>query len=306
MINLKDIKFLILTISSLLIKCTSTQKYIPYSPNWQEIRKFAEYAKIVYEDDTIIRTVVSNTHEDITIEDAIRTKGKFFVGINHDKKEIIISTRGTANIKNALVDMMIKRKYDNDLKIDLHNGFLQSESEIFVSVIPIIEKYKKDYKINITGHSLGGAIAIILAMDLKFSGYNIEKIITFGQPKVTGKKGIKKFKDLPLLRIVHDKDPVPLVPPFEIFKFWGKYKHLGAELLLADDSEYYTYLDKERAQGRFINSFWINSILNIIKADSLSDIKQDIEDHFMQSYIKSIDEKIKKAKQIPLNEWRKL
>ena len=82
---------------------------------------------------------------------------------------------------------------------------------------------------------------------------------------------------------MHDNDPVPLVPPFEILKFWGKYKHLGAELLLSDGAKFYTYLDKERAQGRFVNSFWLNSIKNLAQADSLLDVKQDVEDHFMDN-----------------------
>ena len=70
------------------------------------------------------------------------------------------------------------------------------------------------YHIQITGHSLGGAEALIVGMMLKTAGTPVDQIITFGQPKVSNQAGVDAFSDYsPLIRIVNENDIiVPEVP----------------------------------------------------------------------------------------------
>ncbi len=75
---------------------------------------------------------------------------------------------------------------------------------------------KKTDTVSLTGHSLGGAEAVILAMYLKTEGWKVSRVVTFGQPKVTDADGSKRFRDLPVLRVVNANDSVPLVPPLEV------------------------------------------------------------------------------------------
>jgi hypothetical protein len=60
-----------------------------------------------------------------------------------------------------------------------HDGFHQGMSGLFKSLV----KYARDLPISITGHSLGGARARILAGYFLASGYKVKNLITFGAPK---------------------------------------------------------------------------------------------------------------------------
>ena len=97
-----------------------------------------------------------------------------------------------------------------------------------------------NYQTRITGHSLGGAVAVILMMFLKEEGYLIEKCITFGQPKVTNRQGVQQCQHLPLLRVINREDTVPLVPPCTALNLLrGGYAHFGPEVQLEPDSYIY-------------------------------------------------------------------
>lgn len=91
-----------------------------------------------------------------------------------------------------------------------------------------------------TGHSLGGAARAIVLMWLKEDGFKLGQTIAFGQPKVTNHDGVLKYRTLPLLRYVNDGDPVPLLPPFELFTTLdeGPYQHFGPEVVLENGPDY--------------------------------------------------------------------
>ena len=69
----------------------------------------------------------------------------------------------------------------------------------------------------VTGHSLGGALAVLAASDLKMAGKNILHFYTFGAPRVGDPKFVQwfdaKFGSQFKGRITHSHDPVPHLPP---------------------------------------------------------------------------------------------
>ena len=88
----------------------------------------------------------------------------------------------------------------------------------------------KKSKIFVTGHSLGGALAVFAAVDLKKNFYPETSIIlyTYGQPRV-GNVDFSNFifsqLDGSYVRVTHYDDLVTHVPP----KISG-FKHAGNEL----------------------------------------------------------------------------
>lgn len=88
----------------------------------------------------------------------------------------------------------------------------------------------------LTGHSLGGAMAALMAVVLHVEpAYEeirakLRAVYTFGQPMV-GPPAVAKFcraNDFPpLIRYVHERDVVPHVPPRDS----GLFEHFGAEYL---------------------------------------------------------------------------
>jgi triacylglycerol lipase len=82
----------------------------------------------------------------------------------------------------------------------LHSGFWNSFKLIrraLETTLDGFEAKSKNKKIFITGHSLGGAMAILSAPYLKGRGYNIGEVYTFAAPRVIGNQAFKsKCEDL--------------------------------------------------------------------------------------------------------------
>jgi hypothetical protein len=148
----------------------------------------------------------------------------FFILTNHVNKTQAIAVRGTSNIQNALLDLSLKLTFDKKAEIRLHHGFSLVAKQIYADLNLYLNR---SYVINTTGHSLGGAVALVLAayLDkdnylvlaayLDKDNYKVGSVITFGQPKVTNFEGASALKHLDIKRIVLPHDLVPLVPPFD-------------------------------------------------------------------------------------------
>ena len=94
----------------------------------------------------------------------------------------------------------------------VHNGFLKIYEKHRTQIYSLIQDHKPD-KIVITGHSLGGAIAILTGVDLKNKGKNVV-VYTFASPKVGGGEfsDFVQQKAVRVYRIVNTEDIVPGLP----------------------------------------------------------------------------------------------
>lgn len=122
---------------------------------------------------------------------------------------------------------------DQDLQCRVHRGFDNAALTVLDDVLPRLET---DYSITVTGYSIGGAMAVLLAQYLVVNGYQVVDVITFGQPKVTDVNGVARFANLPLLRFVNHLDPVPHLPPDGIGT--TTMAHFGPEVVLYDGTDY--------------------------------------------------------------------
>lgn len=71
-------------------------------------------------------------------------------------------------------------------------------------------------EISLTGHSLGGVLAHIAAMDLHTQGYTLKDLYDYGSPRAGNKAFAtefnKRFSGANHWRVTHSKDPVPHAP----------------------------------------------------------------------------------------------
>lgn len=186
-----------------------------------------------------------------------------------------IAIRGTDNLENAMLDLDLELKLDPTLGIKLHQGFDSAAKAVYDNIKPYLVK---NQPIHITGHSLGGAIAVVLAMYLEKGHYPIGQIITFGQPKVTNVVGTTKFSDLPLIRVVTFDDIVPLVPPISPMqiKDLDIYWHMGKEIILEGNKTY-------------AETSGLKSMLRATKFTSSIPNEKNLQAHMMVTYLKLID-----------------
>lgn len=148
-----------------------------------------------------------------------KSKIKFFLVRDDVAETQMIVIRGSANLTNWIIDFKFWKIKDSWLDIRVHKGFYEATREVFWDSI---FELNPTYKTTITGHSLGGAVAILLGMYLDNFGHPETDVITFGQPRITNKSGAAKYKEFPFHRVVIAADLIPHLPP----KFVG-YKHFG-------------------------------------------------------------------------------
>ncbi len=196
-----------------------------------------------------------------------------------------LAFRGTSNLENVLVDLDVQLQVDESLGIQLHLGFSSAAKSAYEDVMPYLDKSKP---IQTTGHSLGGAIAVIVAMYLQRDGFQLTNVTTFGQPKVTNVHGAGKFNNMPLLRVVTPADIVPLVPPLSPMqlKDLDIYWHNGKEVILVADKQY-----------ALIQGF--KSMMRATKFVSALPSEENLYAHQIDTYLTLIESNQESAQQVP-------
>ena len=201
---------------AVLPACGSIGKLIPLTGtpppiDFALVLQYAQRSALVYEADTAIR---QNAPAGTTIAIMPETPAgvKAYVETDDAHKLQWIVARGTSNLANVKLDIDYNKVVDPRLQIPLHKGFADAAVPIYRFAKPLL---KPGYEVRVTGHSLGGAAALIVVMLLKEDGVALGQAITFGQPTVTNRAGVAKYRALPLLRVVNDKDLVPLLPPLD-------------------------------------------------------------------------------------------
>jgi hypothetical protein len=256
------------------------------SINFTEIQKQAIFANAAYQPEGKIRTLVESGNYTLTLYHTIPDiQISFFLATNELTKTQVISVRGTSNIENAMIDISLKLMVDKNAGVRLHEGFSFAAKQVYAELKPLL---KPDYKINVTGHSLGGAIALILAMYLDAYQFNIEQVITFGQPKVTNISGANKIQHINVIRVVTPSDLVPLVPLFDPLDISNLdvYWHAGKEVILLADTQYAIL------EGT-------DSMLRATRFTQKPLTEDNLKNHQMPLYLEMIKVKTKSSKLVP-------
>ncbi|KAL5064253.1 hypothetical protein RYX36_025990 [Vicia faba] len=204
-----------------------------------------------------------------------------FIAVCEDKKEIsrlgrrdiVISLRGTATCLEWAENMraqLIETEVQSEKKPKVECGFLSlyktkgsgsNVPSLAESVIEEVKRLMEVYKgetlsITVTGHSLGAALALLVADDVSTCSLHVPPVavFSFGGPKVGNKAYGNKItlQNVKILRIVNSQDVITRVPGMFVsdefeqklrsFKVGGfvadmldektplAYSHVGAEL----------------------------------------------------------------------------
>ncbi|KAK4184042.1 Alpha/Beta hydrolase protein [Podospora australis] len=190
-----------------------------------------------------------------------------YIAVDHGEKEIVVAFRGTYSITNTIVDLStVPQEYvpyperpppadgdgdgeDGDgeenkcANCTVHMGFMASWRQARDVVVPALKAAREkhlEYPVHLVGHSLGGAVAALAALELRVGkGWKDVRVTTFGEPRV-GNKGLAQYLDRAFglikkgekdqdkeaqlyRRVTHVGDPVPLLPLTE----WGFRSHAG-------------------------------------------------------------------------------
>jgi hypothetical protein len=104
----------------------------------------------------------------------------------------------------------------------VHDGFSKAYTDVKAEIADELSK-RIDVPVFVTGHSLGGGMAVLAGSDLTAHGRNVT-VYTFGAPRVGDKDFVMSNSHIPTFRFVNSLDIVPQVPPRSSI-FGGSYLH---------------------------------------------------------------------------------
>jgi len=216
-------------------------------------------------------------------------------------KYSIISFKGTDTINDWKTNLQFFQR-ENGSEGNVHNGFYQAVNKNWEQLLKEIQKHqdkfnnKQNKEILLTGHSLGGALAIITASRLnslaEFTG-KIKGVYTYGAPRV-GNKDFKQQYKPKHYRFEYGNDPVPSAPSLGFEHTGDKYYLPKNEPTIQKNSQgTEAYQLHIKVLGTIVK-IGMASILpligNSIKhiADLFDDVKGYINDHHIERYIQHL------------------
>ena len=195
-----------------------------------------------------------------------------------------IFCRGTTLISDVLTCLQTLFVYDEEIECNVHYGFNQHANRIVEDVIPLLvpprsENLSGVATIEVCGHSLGGAVACLVAAKLKKKGYIITQVTSLAGPRLCkGKKDRETLQNLlpaQTIRIEDDLDVVSYLPPTRLA--------VGDRLWFTKDNNTYMIRRDFGDENDWIDSVWLNLRL-------FETLLNQSQKHRVKSYIKSLQQ----------------
>ena len=148
---------------------------------------------------------------------------------------VILAFAGTdpGLLQTVITD--VQARIDGD---DIHEGF-QAAFEVVKNQAKAVAQVAatSGKPLFVTGHSLGGALAVLAAKFCVSIGVTPCAVYTFGMPRVGGERFAGEYNSSSLgaitYRLVHGDDIVPRVPPPEL-----GYRHVGRVLQCTSEGKF--------------------------------------------------------------------
>jgi hypothetical protein len=172
-----------------------------------------------------------------------------------------------------------------------HRGFMEALAEIWDPLLKSVSEAleSKDRPLWLTGHSLGGALALMTAWRLQRNFISVHEVVTFGAPMVGNEAAAQAFEREfagKVFRYVNLEDPVPLLPSISLVA--NTYAHCPTEVSLTVVSSFVSALDTLKqsagtAVDRLLEAASIDQLWNVIQGR--------ISAHFIGHYQERVKEK---------------
>ena len=182
---------------------------------------------------------------------------------------IIIVYQGTKDATDLLRDIDIPKIRVSGGRV--HRGFAEAYRQIEDRMLSAVSSLNPDrvIPVHVTGHSLGGAMALQSIVALKSRGHLVTDSIIFGCPRVGDAAWAETFNSLgvQVVHFLHNLDIVPALPPFL------GYKAVGTSVYIDDAGNMWT---KRKLSIKLLMVAWWAWIFRIPEA------------HLLKGYIPAI------------------
>lgn len=252
----------------------------PSQPDFAEMVRLAQvYRGMRYDEPPAIHAYLDPLYDDVTVVDLATTQNRYLLATKVGSRRHEVWIRGTVNRQNAFTDLEFKKARDPRLGINLHRGFLSYATAVYNDLAP---RLRAGYEIVLYGHSLGAAEATIVGMLLATDGWKVAQVYASGSPRLTDAEGARTFAALPVLRIINEGDPVPLLPPRALVSPADPYVHLGSAVVLLD-GPYWCALGEQYGDEALGPEVW--------RTVRTAGLRADIQEHLILSYLARLEPK---------------
>ena len=182
------------------------------------------------------------------------------------KVPIIYFFEDYKEFKDVKADLKTWPKRSDEVQGLVHAGFAEALDKVWKDLEPFVDECVKLHKIKqviFTGHSLGGALAVVAAARSKYIG----EVYTYGQPRVGNRKYSKQVKSK-VYRFVNNNDVVPRVPPPLVFGHQGIKFHIVNDKLITPTGNWNEFLTTMKV--RLINMFKFRYFRSLVADHDIS------------------------------------
>jgi triacylglycerol lipase len=198
---------------------------------------------------------------------------------------VITAFRGTepANIRDWLSDATTPPWPGPGGTGYIHYGFGEALESVFPEVRETITRFRDNGQtVWITGHSLGGALAMLAGCRLYFEEPRLlaDGVYTYGQPRTCDRVLATAHNAAftrRMHRFVNNNDIVPQLPPEPVFHHVDTLRHIDSTGKLRDNMPPLTGL-ADRARG--------------MTADPFAPASDGIRDHFIDNYLAALEKNL--------------
>jgi triacylglycerol lipase len=200
-----------------------------------------------------------------------------------NEEMVVLAFRGTDSLQNWLTDATIIQKPGFGGLV--HKGFADALEVVWDELEPPLREQLPGRDLWVTGHDLGGALAVLAAARLQEQGTNVEAVYTFGAPRVGNFSFYEAYQPI-TYRLVNNNDVIPHVPaevvPVLGFHYYT-YKHVGT----------LKYLDRHGLLGDGASDW---SAKKQMMREQLVRLGQPptqwFQDHLLGSYISALENNV--------------
>ncbi|MDC7816773.1 MULTISPECIES: lipase family protein [Pseudomonas] len=134
--------------------------------------------------------------------------------ITHHDAVVLIGIRGTLEMSDWWRDVDAAQVPFEEGEGKVHHGFYDAYQALKEFIQSYLDQFYSGQKVIICGHSLGGAIALLLAEALRRDSDNDYDVLlyTYGAPRAGDADFVAAASALPHHRMVNNNDVVPSVP----------------------------------------------------------------------------------------------
>ncbi|MGW6913862.1 lipase family protein [Kitasatospora sp. NPDC054939] len=165
----------------------------------------------------------------------------------------------------------------------VHHGFAEALESVFPAVKDTVSELRSNgQSVWFTGHSLGGALAMLAAARLYLDDPRLQAdgVVTFGQPRTCDRMLAaacnKGFKNR-MYRFVNNNDIVPQLPPEPAYTHVDTLRHIDSSGRILPNAGPLAVL-ADRARG--------------LTADAFAPASDGIRDHSMKNYLTALEKNL--------------